>query len=84
VTVKQRGPFLILLARDFASEAEAETFLPQMKGGLWNIAIEHNIAFKPCFERRTITRSGDPEQAARNLPSHSGSLSKSQLSQCMG
>jgi len=38
-----------------------------MKGGLWNIAIEHNIAFKPYFERRTITRPEDPEQAARNL-----------------
>lgn len=67
ITVKQRWPLLILLARDFASEAEAEAFLPQVKGGLWNIAIEHNIAFRPYFERRTITRSKDAEQAARNL-----------------
>ena len=67
VSVQQRWPFLILVARDFASEAEAEEFLPRIKGGLCNIAIGHNIAFKPCFERRTITRPVDPEQAARNL-----------------
>jgi hypothetical protein len=67
VTVKQRWPFFILMAGDFDSEAEAEAFLPQIKGGLWNIAIEHNIAFDPDFERRSITRPGDPEEAARHL-----------------
>jgi hypothetical protein len=67
VTVKQRERFLILLARDFASEAEAEAFLPRMKNGLWNVAIEHNVAFVPFFERRTITRPADPLKAARNL-----------------
>jgi len=59
VTVKQRWPFLILMAGDFDSEAEAEAFLPQIKRGLWNIAIEHNIAFSPYFERRSITRPAD-------------------------
>jgi ATP dependent DNA ligase domain len=67
VTVKQRWPFLILMAGDFDSEAEAEAFLPRIKGGLWNIAIEHNIAFDPDFERRPITRSANPEQAGRNV-----------------
>jgi hypothetical protein len=72
VTVKQRWPFLILLARDFGSEADAEAFLTQIQGGLWNIAIEHNIAFNPYFERRSITRSADPEEAARNLAKNFG------------
>jgi hypothetical protein len=67
VTVKQRWPFLILLAHNFTSEAGAEAFLNQIKCGLWNIAIKHNIAFTPYFERRDITPSADPEQAARNL-----------------
>jgi hypothetical protein len=67
VTVKKRGPLLILLAGDFVSEAEAEEFLPQIKGGLWNIAVQHSIAFAPCFERRSITRQADPVQTARNL-----------------
>jgi hypothetical protein len=67
VTVKARWPFLILLARDFASEAEAEAFLTKIKSGLWNIALEHNIAFIPYFERRSITCAEDPEEAARNL-----------------
>src|SRR5262245_34063315 len=66
VTVKQRRDLLILLAGDFDSEAEAEAFLPQIKTGLWNIAIEHNIAFVPHFERRRIRQQADPEQAARN------------------
>jgi hypothetical protein len=72
VTVKQRWPFLILMAGDFDSEAEAEAFLPKMKGGLWNLAVEHNIAFDPYFERRSITRPADPEQAARNLANSFG------------
>ena len=83
VTVKQRWPFLILLARDFATEAEAESFLPKLKGGLWTVAIELNIAFKPFFELRSITRSSDPEQAARNLAKSSGQPSRSRLIRCM-
>jgi hypothetical protein len=67
VTVKQRWPFLIVEVRDFASEADAEAFLPHVKYGLWNIAIEKNIAFNAYFERRSITRPEDPNQAARNL-----------------
>jgi hypothetical protein len=63
VTVKQRWPFLILLARDFASEAEAEAeaFLTQIKGGLWNIAIEHNIAFTPS----NLNSAGEKETLAQ-------------------
>ena len=66
-TVRQRWPFLILLARDFAAEAEAEAFLSRMRAGLWAIALEHNIAFEPYLERRSITRAEDPRKAARNL-----------------
>jgi hypothetical protein len=82
VTVKQRWPFLILLAREFTSEAEAEAFLIQIKCGLWNIAIEHKIAFIPCFERRRITRSADPEQAARNLAKNFRQPIKGPISRC--
>lgn len=67
VTVKQRSQYLILLARDFNSEAEAEAFLDQIKAGLWNLAIEYNIAFDADFQRRTIQRPDHPEQAARNV-----------------
>lgn len=67
LTVKQRGRFLILMARDFPSEADAAAFLPKLKGGLWNLAIEHNIAFTPYFGRREVTRPEDPYTAARNL-----------------
>lgn len=67
VTVKQRARFLVLSAGDFASEIDAEAFLPRLKGGLWNLAIEYNIAFTPFFERREITRSQDPVAAAHNL-----------------
>jgi hypothetical protein len=67
VTVRQRGRFLVFSAGDFASETDAEAFLPKLKGGLWNLAIEHNIAFIPFFERRDITRPEDSYAAARNL-----------------
>lgn len=67
VTVKQRGPYLVLQVGDFDSEAEAEAFLPRIKGGLWNLALEHNIAFTPYFERRSITRPLDPYIAGINL-----------------
>lgn len=67
VKVKQRGRYLIFQAGDFSSESEAEAFLPKLKGGLWNLALEHNIAFAPYFERRDITRPEDPFAAARHL-----------------
>jgi hypothetical protein len=67
LTVKQRGRFLILLARDFPSESDAAAFLPKLKGGLWNLAIEHNIAFTPYFGRREIAHPEDPYTAARTL-----------------
>lgn len=67
VRVKMRDRFLVLSAGDFASESDAEAFLPRLKGGLWNLAIEHNIAFIPFFERRDITRPADAYVAARNL-----------------
>lgn len=73
VTVKQRGQFLVLSAGDFASESDAEAFLPRLKGGLWNLAIEYNIAFTQFFERREITRSQDPVAAAHNLAKSFGS-----------
>jgi hypothetical protein len=79
VTVKARWPFLILLARDFASEAEAEAFLPKIKGGLWSVALDHNIAFIPYFERRSITYSRDPDEAARNLAKSFGQPIKEPL-----
>ena len=67
VTLKQRGAFLVFQADDFASEAEAEAFLPKLKGGLLSLALEYNIAFTPYFERRDITRTEDPYAAARNI-----------------
>ena len=47
VRVKMRDRFLVLSAGDFASESDAEAFLPRLKGGLWNLAIEHNIEVDP-------------------------------------
>ena len=67
VTLKQRDRFLVLSASEFPTEADAVAFLPRLKGGLWNLALEHNIAFIPFFERRDITRHNDPYEAARNL-----------------
>jgi hypothetical protein len=67
VAVTQRGQFLVLSAGDFSSESDAEAFLPKLKGGLWNLAIEYNIAFTPFFERREICRSQDPVAATHNL-----------------
>ncbi|MCO5105344.1 MAG: hypothetical protein M9919_15215 [Burkholderiaceae bacterium] len=67
VTVKQRERHLVLQACDFDSEGDAEDFLQQIKGGLWNLALEHNIAFVPYFGRRDLTRAKDPEAAAHNL-----------------
>ncbi|MDO8262090.1 MAG: hypothetical protein Q7T21_02585 [Gallionella sp.] len=72
VTVKQRGRHLVFLACDFDSENDAEAFLPQLKCGLWNLALEYNIAFIPYFEQREITRAEDPEAAARNLATSFG------------
>ncbi|TSJ84641.1 HEPN domain-containing protein [Chitinimonas sp. BJB300] len=67
VKVTQRGSHLILQAEDFDSEDDAKAFLPQIKVGLWSLALQHNIAFSPSFARREIIRSTDPEAAAYNF-----------------
>lgn len=67
VTAKLIGPHLILLATGFESEAEAQAYLPGLKRGLWNLALVHQIAFKPSFERQHITPVPDPYTAERNL-----------------
>ncbi|MFN7664079.1 MAG: hypothetical protein ACK520_16275 [Inhella sp.] len=72
VVVQQRGRFLVLRAANFNTEADAEAFLPRLKGGLWNLAIEYNFAFIPFFGRRDITRHEDPCKAARNLARNFG------------
>jgi hypothetical protein len=74
ITVKQHGPYLVLQAENFDSESNAEAFLPHIKRGLWNIAIEHNIAFSSYSERRDITRPENPEVAARNLAKSFGMI----------
>jgi len=58
---------LILEACYFESEAAALAYVPLLKGGLWNVAIDRRISFVPYFEQRTITRSGDPEQLGRKF-----------------
>ena len=67
VNVALKGDHLVLTAAEFASEADAERFLPRLRGGLWNLALEQNLAFVPYFSRRDITFADDPVQAARNL-----------------
>ena len=72
ISFKQRGQILVLTAADFDSEQEAEAFLPRLKAGLWNLALEHNFAFAPTFARRDITPAEDPVAAARNLAASFG------------
>lgn len=67
VTAKDSAGYFVLEARDFVTEDEALAYVPYLKTGLWNLAIDRNIAFVPFFERRDITRPDDPEEAARNL-----------------
>lgn len=67
ISAKARAGHLVLQACDFDSEAAAMAYVPQLKAGLWNLAIDRNISFIPYFEQRHITRTDDPEQAGRNL-----------------
>lgn len=65
--MSQRDRYLVLKAAEFVTEDDANRFLPNLKVGLWNLALEYNIAFIPDFTLRQITRSADPEAAGRNL-----------------
>ncbi|MEH6387153.1 MAG: hypothetical protein V7772_04665 [Pseudomonas profundi] len=67
ITAKVRAGHFVLQACDFDSEAATLAYVPQLKRGLWNIAIDRGISFVPHFEQRHITRADDPEQAGRNL-----------------
>lgn len=72
VSITQHSGYLILKAGDFVTAEEAARFLPHLKAGLWNLALEYNIAFIPDFEQRVITRSADPESAGRNIAASFG------------
>lgn len=72
VLINQRGRYLVLQARDFATEQEAEKFLPRLKVGLWSLALQYDIAFIPDFEKIVITRSPDPENSGRYFSEHFG------------
>ncbi|MCQ4347010.1 hypothetical protein NGA35_06125 [Pseudomonas stutzeri] len=67
ITAKERAGHLVLQASNFDSAAAALAYVPHLKAGLWNLAIDRNIAFVPYFEQRDITRADEPEQAAINL-----------------
>lgn len=58
---------LIVRIADFATESEAEAFLPRLRAGLWNIALVHNIPFILGHDRGDITYADDPTQAGKNL-----------------
>lgn len=73
VQVKQRWPYLIFLAGEFESESAAEGFLPSLRRGLYNVALEHNISFNSVFLRRDIASTDDPVAAANNLAKSFGS-----------
>lgn len=58
---------LIVRIADFATESEAEAFLPRLRAGLWNIALVRNVPFILEHERGDITFADDPIQAGKNL-----------------
>lgn len=84
VKVKQRGRYLVLQAEGFYSELEAESFLGALKRALLSLAVEHNIAFKPSFERRQISFAADPDVAARSLANSFGGASDGPLAPVHG
>ena len=58
---------LIVRIADFATESEAEAFLPRLRAGLWNIALVRNVPFILEHGRGDITYADDPMQAGKNL-----------------
>jgi len=70
--LEQRDSRLILSARGFASPEMARTFAARLKAGLWNVSLEHGIAFSPEFEERQVHKPADPESAGRNLSASFG------------
>ena len=67
ISLTKNDRYLVLKAFGFMTEDEARRFFPRLKAGLWNLALEYNIAFIPDFEPRQITRSDDPDTAGKNL-----------------
>lgn len=67
ISLSKNDRYLVLKAAAFETEDDALHFLPYLKAGLWNLALEYNIAFIPDFAQRQITRADDPESAGKNL-----------------
>jgi hypothetical protein len=67
VAIKASPPFLIFDAGDFASQEDAQRFLPRLIGGIWALLLDFNIAFKAEFRFTPLVAAEDPEKAAANL-----------------
>ena len=64
--VMQHGNLIVKIS-GFATEAEAEAFLPRIHAGLWNITLVQNLPFVLEQGRGDITYANDPVEAGKNL-----------------
>lgn len=62
-----RNRHLIVRISGFATESDAESFLPRVQAGFWNIALVKHVAFVPEFRRSDITFAQNPVEAGKNL-----------------
>lgn len=56
ITLSDSVGHLVVEAGDFPSPEDALAFLPRLLAGLWNLALEHQIAFLPELKLQTITK----------------------------
>jgi hypothetical protein len=56
ITLTATVGHLVVEAGDFPSPDHALAFLPRLLAGLWNLALEHEIAFRPELNLQTITK----------------------------
>lgn len=64
---QMRRRHLIIRVLGFSTQDEAESFLPRVQAGLWNIALVKHVAFTTSFERAEISLAEDPVQAGINI-----------------
>ncbi|XDF34168.1 hypothetical protein RBH89_18415 [Paracidovorax avenae] len=68
-TFESQDKNMIVRIVGFATESDAEAFVPRFRAALWNVALVRNAPLILEHERGSITFANNPIQAGKNLAS---------------
>jgi hypothetical protein len=72
VKLEAKPPHLAVVASGFATQEDAEAFLPRAVFGLWALVVRWNVAFRADLRLQRVQYTSDPVAAGNNLAASFG------------